>query len=131
MTEPDSPTSRTARRSALWWIAVVAWAALIFALSAQSEGPGRLQLLQFPGADKLVHAGVFGLLALLLERATRRPLLALLLASLYGVSDELHQLAVPGRFADPYDWLADSAGASLALVAVSYLRRGRASKRVE
>lgn len=32
-------------------------------------------------------------------------------ASLYGVTDEIHQLFVPGRFCDPADWLVDTLGA--------------------
>lgn len=34
-------------------------------------------------------------------------------ASLYGVTDEVHQIFVPGRFCDPLDWLVDTAGALL------------------
>lgn len=36
--------------------------------------------------------------------------------SLYGVSDEWHQSFVVGRQADIYDWLADTLGASIALL---------------
>jgi VanZ family protein len=38
-------------------------------------------------------------------------LLAVVLASAYGVTDELHQAFVPGRVPDPADWLVDTAGA--------------------
>jgi VanZ family protein len=38
---------------------------------------------------------------------------AIAIASLYGVSDEIHQLFVPGRACDPVDWLVDTAGATL------------------
>ena len=34
-------------------------------------------------------------------------------ASLYGISDEIHQIFVPGRTADPIDWLVDTCGAAL------------------
>lgn len=40
-------------------------------------------------------------------------LAALALASLYGVSDEVHQLFVPGRMCDPADWVTDTLGAAL------------------
>ncbi|NJN14405.1 MAG: VanZ family protein [Planctomycetes bacterium] len=46
------------------------------------------------------------------------------IAALYGVSDELHQLYVPGRFASVTDVLLDVAGALLALF--WSLRRPRA-----
>lgn len=38
---------------------------------------------------------------------------AVALASLYSVTDELHQLFVPGRMCDPADWLTDTIGATL------------------
>lgn len=40
-------------------------------------------------------------------------LLAVACASLYGVTDELHQYFVPGRACDPADWLVDTCGAVL------------------
>ena len=43
----------------------------------------------------------------------RRCVAAIILATLYGVTDEFHQLFVPGRSADPYDVLADFVGASI------------------
>jgi VanZ family protein len=42
-----------------------------------------------------------------------RGLAAIALATLYGMTDEFHQLFVPGRSADRYDVLADCIGASM------------------
>ncbi len=42
-----------------------------------------------------------------------RVVIAIVLATLYGVSDEFHQLFVPGRSADRYDVLADCIGATM------------------
>jgi len=96
------------------------WAALTFWLSASPDAQGAAGFLDLsPPWDKLYHAGNFGVLAALLYLATGRVWLAVLLASLYGVSDEVHQAFVPGRSADAADWLADTAGA---LVAVGLLR---------
>ena len=39
--------------------------------------------------------------------------LAVACASLYGVTDELHQYFVPGRACDPADWLVDTCAAAL------------------
>ena len=51
-------------------------------------------------------------------------LLAIVVASAYGVTDEFHQLFVPGRACDPVDWMVDTAGAALgALLAHVALRR--------
>jgi VanZ family protein len=40
-------------------------------------------------------------------------LLLVLVSSLYGVIDELHQFYVPGRDCNVWDWLADTLGAFL------------------
>lgn len=81
-------------------------------------------------SDKSGHSIGYALLAGLLLRAFAggrvggitwaRGLLAIVLATLYGVTDEFHQLFVPGRSADRYDVLADFLGASLG-VALGWL----------
>jgi VanZ family protein len=71
-------------------------------------------------ADKLVHFAVFGLLATATVRVpalARRAWLAVLLVSLFGAADEVHQGFTPGRSPDPYDWLADTLGALVAVAA--------------
>lgn len=50
---------------------------------------------------------------------------AVALASLYGVTDELHQLFVPGRMCDPADWLTDTLGATLGACIVHALMKKR------
>lgn len=50
---------------------------------------------------------------------TRACVLAVVIASLYGVTDELHQIFVPGRTCDPLDWLVDTVAALLAAVLVT------------
>jgi len=80
--------------------------------------------------DKVYHALNFGVLALFLRLASGRAWLAVLLASLYGATDELHQAFVPGRSADPADWLADTLGALAAVLLYERWAR-RARKAVE
>lgn len=36
---------------------------------------------------------------------------SILIASLYGIIDEFHQMLIPGRSAEFFDWVADFAGA--------------------
>ena len=48
---------------------------------------------------------------------------AVVLASAYGVTDELHQRFVPGRTPDVYDWFADTAGAALGALLLLALAR--------
>lgn len=82
-----------------------------------------------PPFDKLYHAGNFGVLGALLYGATGRAWLGVLLASLYGVSDEVHQMYVPGRSADLFDWAADTVGAAVAVLLLVGWRRLRAATR--
>lgn len=107
-------------RSLLAWAPAVAWAGVIFALSSQPVLPSP------PGmSDKLAHAityailgaaCLFGLVAADWRRiAPRTSVLAVIVAVLYGVSDEFHQAFVPGRTPDVFDVVADGAGAILAV----------------
>ena len=104
------------------WGPVVVYAALIFAASSISQPP-------MPGtvSDHTLHAWAYAGLSSLLLRALSggrwrgvtawRALLAAVVAAGYGLTDELHQLFVPGRFFDLHDLLADGLGASAAAAA--------------
>ena len=71
--------------------------------------------------DKVIHVGIFGLLALFVlyslwfrksgRLRMRDYVLVIVIVSLFGVSDELHQYFVPNRSCDVYDALADAIGA--------------------
>jgi VanZ family protein len=107
------------------WGPVLIQAGLIFYFSSQPSGSPVLE--RFPLAAGAGHYGGYGLLALLLYRALAGSLKfwaagaagkALLLALLYGASDELHQYFVPGRQASPADLLVDGAGAASALLLI-------------
>jgi VanZ family protein len=97
--------------------------ALIFALSSISNTPDLPQ-----GADKNVHALLYGGLGALLVRALaggwrRRITVAIALsatvvAGLYGVTDEFHQHFVPPRQVEAADVAADTIGAGLAAFAL-------------
>jgi VanZ family protein len=85
--------------------------------------------------DKFAHAAEYGVFAILLFRAffwpqykglrkedlNRSALLILLISGLYGLSDEIHQMYVPGRAATFPDWLADFAGSGLAVALCLFL----------
>jgi len=50
-----------------------------------------------------------------------------LVASFYGIFDEVHQMYVPGRSAELKDWIADVAGVLLAIaivVLVAFFTKG-------
>jgi VanZ family protein len=122
------------------WLPAVLWAAVIFGLSSI---PGtRLPTVDLPQADKLAHLAVYSALgALVLRGVLRHPqhggpgpralrlrtqiVIAILATTLYGVSDEIHQLWTPNRTADWHDVVADALGAvlgALAFVAMQWMK---------
>jgi hypothetical protein len=84
-------------------------------------------ILNLPFADKIIHMGLFGSLALSLFfhfeqysnisfRSTRTKALSLIACILYGIGMEFYQkYFVPSRSLDVIDMLADAMGALLAL----------------
>ena len=84
-------------------------------------------ILNLPFADKIIHIGLFGSLALSLFfhfeqysnisfRSTRTKALSLIACILYGIGMEFYQkYFVPSRSLDVIDMLADAMGALLAL----------------
>jgi hypothetical protein len=83
-------------------------------------------LLQWPGADKLAHAVLFGLLALTLDLWLRHrdlrlgrfrlPWAVVLLAGVAGIEEALQSLCA-WRTADPLDFACDLAGMVLLVTA--------------
>ena len=126
-------------RLAVSWALVIVWAGFIFFMSAHTgddlnDGDGFIAaVFQILAAvqEKVFGAGVdivpsaahfleYAVLGALLTNALcyhmpslQAFLLAVFLASLYGVSDEFHQYFVPSRTPDPLDWVVDTCGAAL------------------
>jgi VanZ family protein len=82
-------------------------------------------------ADKIVHMGVFGLLALLcyislihqrkFSILRNKPLVfTVLICSLYGLTDEFHQYFVPNRDSEIWDWYSDVAGVIITVLIVKF-----------
>jgi len=137
--------------SLLWWVMTLAWAALIFCLSTRtfssSFSRGLLSwMLHFlhlqvsSGAFDLLHAllrtlahlAEYAILALLLyafplEKRQGlwqpwRAVICIAIATAYSLTDEFHQLFVPGRHASLGDCGLDTIGATLAML-VPYARK--------
>ena len=97
---------------------MVAWCGIIFLMSSQSKVPEPGIWLP-PHTDKFVHAVIYAILSCLIYPVLRcyrfTPIraawIAVLLASLYGITDEWHQSLVANRTADIFDWMADAIGA--------------------
>lgn len=106
-----------------YWGPVCGYAGLIFYLSSQSHPEETLPTLVTFFSDKVLHAVEYAVLGALCYRAVRGSgndswcrlaiPVAILLASLYGASDEVHQAFVPFRDSSWLDWLADTVGAAL------------------
>jgi len=129
---PGGGSSRLSQLSL--WLPVIGLAALIFFLSSFEHLPSP----PGPYSDKWEHIAMYGLLSTLIVRAmaggrwlgVRTSVFwsAVVLATLYGVSDEVHQSFVPGRTADVADVVADAIGAVVAaglLLAWAIIRRRR------
>jgi VanZ family protein len=103
---------------------VLAWAAVIFALSSIPDlgtGLGGWDL----ALRKLAHAAEYAVLAALLVRATGRNRLAFALGTLYAVSDEIHQAFVPGRMGASLDVAIDVLGVACGIVLWQTVRTRR------
>jgi VanZ family protein len=112
------PTSR--QLSA--WVPVVAWAALIFAISSipsLSTGLGLWDTILRKGA----HTAEYAILGFLLLRAVGRELPSFLVGLAYAATDELHQHFVRGRHGSPVDVAIDAAGVAIGIVAFRLARR--------
>jgi hypothetical protein len=100
------------------WVPLVTWLGLIFWMSSRST----LVAIAHDSAEELAYSSAhliaYAVLAWLWWRAIRPErqadwaglLGALGLTVLYGVSDEIHQLFVPGRAAQITDLLCDAGG---------------------
>jgi VanZ family protein len=117
------------RRRVQLWAPVAIYMALIFGISSISSPPD----LSTSIGDKGAHAILYSGLAALLVRAlaggwwrsfgVRIAAGAITLSTLYGVTDEIHQMFVPPRTAELADLAADLLGS---VVAVSVLYAAQA-----
>ena len=105
------------KRFAINWLPLILFCLLIY---VQSANPSPEQIPTFPFVDKVLHFAAFGIMGILFYRAyhtlrigeNRRllTLLSVISATLYGISDEIHQSFVPFRSAEITDVIADFFG---------------------
>lgn len=142
MGTPARVVSRPRRALAAWtrWLWPPAWMALLWLASsipsepdAGPSGLGRSFAWMPPTLQNLLHLPAYGLLAWLWLRALApavglRPALVIgvALTAGYGVVDEWHQAAVPGRYPSATD-AAVNAVAALAAAAAYAIRDVRRS----
>jgi VanZ family protein len=126
---PKPKTDRVAR----FKILAALWALLIFVLSSipgAAFPPSKLL-----SQDKLLHAAVYAVFGALVFLALNRKwshktsvlvLIAGATATLYGFTDEFHQMFVPGRAPDLRDVLADGVGGFVGALVASTVVAARA-----
>lgn len=116
---PAAPTTAAAR-----WTPPAVWVAVILigtSWPGVSLGPDELSL------DKLAHFVAYAVLAALMLRATLTPrswrtaALVICCVSAFGLVDEFHQAFIPRRSMSAADWVADTLGAIIGVLAVRYL----------
>jgi len=106
------------KRFVLYWLPLILYCLLIF---IQSANPSPEQIPSIPFVDKVLHFTAYGIMGILFYRAYQTlrikdniqllMLLSVVSASLYGISDEIHQSFVPFREAEVADVIADIIGA--------------------
>jgi len=120
--------ARLLRRSSLWLPPLIYMAA-IFYFSSQSQPIPQLTEHVW---DKLLHTIEYTGLAVLVFRAVSgeglgkwtAAVATIVLVSAYGASDEWHQMFVPMRSSDVYDWMTDTMAAAIgAAVSVAFAPR--------
>ncbi|MBW2090252.1 MAG: VanZ family protein, partial [Deltaproteobacteria bacterium] len=101
----------------IYWFPIIIYCVLIF---IQSSYPSIKHTPELPYFDKVAHCVAYALLGALFLRAFKTSqiknnvklmwILSVILSSLYGISDEIHQYFVPYRYAELMDVLADTLG---------------------
>ena len=125
------------KRFVVYWLPVVLYCLLIY---IQSAHPSPEQIPIFPFSDKLLHFAAYGILGILFYRAFRTlrikdnikalMLLSVISATLYGISDEIHQSFVPFRQAEVADAIADMIGAISGVCLYQWLVGSRMEEKV-
>jgi VanZ family protein len=106
------------KRFVLYWLPLILYCLFIY---IQSDYPSPERIPVFPYVDKVLHVTAYGIMGILFYRAYQTlrlqdnikilMFLSVVSASLYGISDEIHQSFVPFREADVADAIADMVGA--------------------
>lgn len=122
-------------KSFLYWLPVYAYAGLIFYISSLPTIP---EPIVNTFKDWILHMIEYSILGVLLFRAflnsqnmtlkAQAVFLAVLIAIIYGITDELHQYFVPGRVMSSFDIVANSLGSGVAVLVASFTAKFKFSK---
>jgi VanZ family protein len=114
-------------RAVIYWLITIGYMGTIFYVSSRHN----VKLPEIArNIDKVAHMLAYIPLAYLLCMSFRDSgmkkyafIAAFAIASIYGITDELHQSMVPGRDATVGDVAADAVGAFIGSVAASSIKR--------
>ncbi len=115
----------------IYWAPPLLYMALIFVISSLKQPQLPMPKFGWLTIDKIYHFIEYGILSVLLTiafvnaspkwfPASRIWVAAALISILYGASDEIHQMFVPGRFATIADWVSDVIGSIAGVVGVYF-----------
>ena len=112
----DNPNKGTLTQRATNWLFVVLYGAMIFFISSLSD-PVPVSPPDIIFLDKIAHLFEYAIFGILIFRALypyaslkKSFVTTIIIASLYGMTDEVHQYFVEMRDADVMDWFADTMG---------------------
>jgi VanZ family protein len=117
-------------RFILFWLPVILCMYVIFRVSSM---PGRDIPPLFPFQDIFYHGIIYAILGLFFLRALANTyaepalwklvIFTVLFCLFYGLTDELHQLFVPGRSCSGFDIMIDTLGSSLGSLSGGFFLR--------
>ncbi len=123
------------RTFTIYWLPLIGYCVFIY---IQSSYPSPERLPSFDYSDKLLHFGAYAVMGILFYRAYHTlsfrnniqllVMLSMISASLYGISDEIHQSFVPERQGSFSDVIADIIGG---ICGVYVYNRWIAAKKIE
>ncbi|MCM1519335.1 MAG: VanZ family protein [Lachnoclostridium sp.] len=106
---------------------------VILYLTLAPDPLGAEDIPAFPGADKVVHAIMFGTLSLIIaldrfmigrnDKAIVLIIIAVMVSIAGGIIEILQQASAIGRSGDIWDFAADTAGAFLGVWAFTWVRK--------
>ncbi|UCD78287.1 MAG: VanZ family protein [Desulfobacterales bacterium] len=119
-----------------YWLPLIIYCLLIY---IQSDYPSPESLPSFKFSDKLLHFAAYAVMGVLFYRAYQTlpvknniqllMLLSMISASLYGISDEIHQSFVPYRDGSLFDGIADILGAVCGVYLYHLMTMARENRR--
>jgi len=125
-------------KNTLVWSRIFAVSVVVIIFAGSSVPSKNIPSVFSLTPDKLIHCLEYAVLGFFLFRWLKLEyishslykisIITLLLGSLMGALDENYQRLTPGRTPNFWDWVLDSVGVLLAVLAMSYLAKRKSQK---